>query len=175
MSSPIYYAVPPVTEDHITIGCEHIDNIWEGVEPLYNIHWKETEVGYTQETSAQLDKPAIAALEREGKYVGFSVRVHDSTGANQLVGYAAYFIYVDHNRVGKMGAREHAIYLHPTMRGQGTASKLLSYAEACLARLGVSMVVMANKAPAGGPDIDKMLKANGYAPTVIYYTKLIGE
>ncbi len=161
-----YYAFPPVSQNKYVIGHEKQHEIVEEIEPLYLTHYEETEKVYLPNTECAPNFVGYEALEKDGKFVLFTVR-----RLSTLVGYLQYHVYRDMHAQGALTAREDAFFLLPEHRQGGIGSRTLRYAEHCLRQLGCTYVGMTDKSPVGGAPVGPFLEREGYKPIATYYVK----
>lgn len=166
-SIPMYYTFAIGSYKNYAFGLEKMDHIFPDVQDMLYDHWRETESGYI-DTPPSFNLDYFRRMEASAQWLVFTVRT-----ADEIVGYASFFLQPDPHILHKFEALEHMIYLKPEHRKGYLASNLLKYTERHLPKLGVHQIEMVNKAPAGGPDIDKFLKANGFKQTAVHYTKSI--
>jgi len=163
---PKYYAFPTTTVGgDLVIGHEKVKDIVEEVRPLLMDHYEETETAYL-DVPCDPDFDRFIASEEQGQFVVFTARK-----AGVLIGHISFYVYRDMHSQEMYQAREDAMFIDKEHRGGATASRLVNYAEHCLAQLGCKYIGMSSKAPCGGPDIGRFLERKGYQPVALFYSK----
>jgi ribosomal protein S18 acetylase RimI-like enzyme len=157
-------------EQTFTFGIEKMSALIPEIAPLQEAHWKEVEEGFTDlKFDVAYDK--YAAFEERGQFVLFTVR----NAETKLVGYLMCYVHRSNHAQQDMVAREDALYLTPTCRGQGAANALLDYAEKALISLGCKVLVLSSRHLAGGVNIVPWLIGRGFKPSAVVMVKELGK
>lgn len=156
-----------VTASGHTVQAEPYDkNMAHEINPLYLLHWDETEAPYRGGERLASHYTYIQASER-GSLLLVTIRRPDGA----LCGYLMFSITRDAHRAGTFRANEIGIWLHPDDRKGLNGSRLFSYGERCLKELGCSAIAATCKSPVGGPRFGVILKRQGYRHIANLYAK----
>lgn len=122
------------------------------LEELLERHYHE--IAHFKDIALDIDWPAYEQCEALGKLRCFAARVEED-----LIGYVGYLVNHNPHYKGSLQAVQDVLYLAPERRGLFAGSRLIAYADRCLAAEGVQVVYHHTKAAF---PIDSVLKRNGY-------------
>lgn len=122
------------------------------LEELLERHYRE--IAHFKDIALDIDWDVYEGAEEMGKLRCFSARV-----GGDLVGYLGYLVNTNPHYKGSLQAVQDVIFIAPERRGLFAGSRLIAYADACLAQEGVQAVY--HHAKAAFP-MDSILRRNGY-------------
>ena len=168
---PRYISTNPilVAGGKYCLGIEHIGDIADEVQILHEEHWQETETLYLKEQTDALrpDYARAAACLDQGQCTIFTARV---AATQELIGNMVFFIMRSFHDKDRVSANEDVFFISKPHRGR-LAVHLLDYAEQTLTGFGVKSVGVTDKAPCGGPDLQRFLERRGYQMVARYFRK----
>lgn len=122
------------------------------LEELLERHYLE--IAHFKDIALDIEWDVYEQAEEAGNLRCFSAR---ADGA--LIGYVAYLVRHNPHYRGSLQAVQDVIFIAPERRGLFAGSRLIAYADLCLAAEGVQVVY--HHAKAAFP-MDSILKRNGY-------------
>jgi hypothetical protein len=145
--------------------------------PLLAEHWGE--VAHYQDIPLNVDVDGyLAAAESircytvRGPANEYHIRTRERgqwcLAANELVGYALFFVRANLHYSQSVQAVQDVVYLHPSVRG-GTGARFLAYCDAQLTAEGVQVVY--HHAKHAHPQLATALSRLGYTPVETIYGK----
>ena len=122
------------------------------LEELLERHYRE--IAHFKDIALDIAWDVYEMAEAQGKLRCFSARF-----GGDLVGYLAHIVNWNPHYRSSLQAIQDVIFIAPERRGLFAGSRLIAYADACLAEEGVQAVY--HHAKAAFP-MDSILKRNGY-------------
>lgn len=148
-----------------TIAAEPFLSALPELHPLHEIHWLETE-RYRHGLALRPDYPAMAAMERNGRAIQFTVR-----RAGELVGNLRVYLGTSlHTQTTY--ASEDTLFLLPEHRGSFLVVSLMRFAEAALRVLDVREFRVNSKLVNRS---DVLMRRLGYQPVALQFVKFFKE
>lgn len=160
-----YFGRDPLYKGGYAYGIEKLSDILAEIIPLHEEHWDETERPYLH-TDMWPDYSRYLDLERAGQAVQFTARAANTRLAAQMIFTIAPHPHAMH----KIVAAEQALYCHPDHRGR-CVIRLLDYAEQSLWELGMDYIIINDKSPSGGADLEPLLSRQGFEGFAKSYIK----
>lgn len=133
--------------------------------PLIERHWEEIAINKDR-IKLNPDWEVYEKLEELGVLTIFTARHF-----GKLVGYFVVIVQSNIHYKDHVFASNDIIYLHPDYRKGMTGVKLIKFAEKCLKKDGVSVMVMNTKVHS---PFDIILERLGFTPIERLYSKYIG-
>jgi GNAT superfamily N-acetyltransferase len=122
------------------------------LEELLERHYLE--IAHFKDIALDIDWEAYEKCETAGKLRCFAARIE-----GDLIGYVVYLVNHNPHYKGSLQAVQDVLYMAPERRGLFAGSRLIAYADRCLAAEGVQAVY--HHAKAAYP-LDSVLRRNGY-------------
>jgi len=123
---------------NIVFRVESMVDVLDEIKGLHSKHWGETE-GYRAELGFEPDYEQYVAIDREGTFILVTARAEA-----KMVGYFMFVLYTSRHS-SKYVAAEDAFYLDPAHRKGFALVTLMRFSEACLKKLGVNQITLAEK------------------------------
>ncbi len=151
---------------NVRIRQETIASVWEEVQPLLHLHWKETDKWEDNHIPLAPDQKQYALLDSLNLIHVYTARVD-----GMLIGYAAYVTTpsLHHNTTNI--AMCDVIFVQPVYRTSGIGQRLVGYAEEKLERQGIEYIYMNVKTCL---NFGSMLESIGYYHVEEVYSKALG-
>lgn len=122
-----------------SIQREDLQALRNGVgEALLYEHWQE--VAHYKDIALEVDWPIYEAAEASGKFRLYTVR-----SANEVIGYAAYFVNHNPHYKSSYQAVQDVLYLAPEYRKANIGRHLVAYADTMLRAEGVQVTYQHSK------------------------------
>jgi hypothetical protein len=122
------------------------------LEELLERHYRE--IAHFKDIALDIDWAMYEKAEEMGKLRCFSARI-----GGDLIGYLVHIVNHNPHYKGSLQAMQDVIFIAPERRGLFAASRLIAYADECLAAEGVQVVL--HHAKAAFP-MDSILRRNNY-------------
>jgi GNAT superfamily N-acetyltransferase len=160
----IYYGYETAEYKGYLIGVEKFRDVLMEARPMFEQQAAEAESFLVRD--ANPNWAMYIGWEQHHEYILFTVRKE-----GKLVGNMMFFLSPYPNTGGQPFAHDNGFWLDPDHRKGMLGKKMLDYAEDTLRRLGMSFILMGDKAPAGGPDLGPLMKRAGFKPVTRNYVK----
>ena len=147
----------------IEFRVERMVDVLEEIKALHANHWGETE-GYRDAVGFEPDYTQYVALDRAGSFLLVTARAEA-----KMVGYFMFVLYTSRHS-SKYVAAEDAFYLDPDHRIGFALVTMLRFSEACLKRLDVKQITLAEKLT---HRIGPVLKRAGFDYCGNFWTKVL--
>lgn len=132
-------------------------------KPMLEKHWEE--IAINKDTiRLNPDYDLYYELEEQGVVKCFTARDQD----DKPIGYIVFFIRPHIHYKDTMWGMMDILYVDKKYRGTRVAIKLIKFAEQCLQRDGIDVMMLGTKLH---KDFGRLLEALGYSPVETFYGK----
>jgi len=132
-------------------------------KPMLEEHWKEVAL-HQDSIKLDPDYDQYYRLEEEGALRCFTARDDEDTP----IGYVVFFLRPHMHYKDTLWAYMDILYVDPNHRGAKVPINLIKFAEQCLERDGIDVVMLGTKLH---KDFGRLLKFLGYTPVETFYGK----
>ena len=150
----------------MTYQAEQLSDLWEELGPLLQAHWREVAL-FQDDIELDPDIETYAAIEASGE-----LRTYTARDRGRLVGYAIFFVRLNHHYAGSLQAWQDVLFLAPDYRRGMAGATLIRVAETRLRAEGVQVVYHRAKR---SNQVGELLEALGYTGVEQTYAKRLDK